>query len=62
MLAILSSPVCPLQEEVLRQPSLARILAFVRTQYRVRDINMNVVQDLCVWAQVMSWQRVRTNL
>ena len=36
MLAVLSSPVCPLQEEVLQQPLLGRILAFVRAQYRVR--------------------------
>ncbi len=36
MLAVLSSPVCPLQEEVLQQPLLARIMAFVRAQYRVR--------------------------
>ncbi len=36
VLAVLASPVCPLQEEVLRQPMLARITAFIRMQYRVR--------------------------
>ena len=37
MLAVLASPVCPLQQEVLRQPLLGRITAFIRMQYRVRD-------------------------
>ena len=37
MLAVLASPVCPLQEGVLRQPLLGRITAFIRMQYRVRD-------------------------
>lgn len=38
VLAVLASPVCPLQQEVLRQPLLGRILAFVRAQYRVRKL------------------------
>jgi len=38
VLTVLASPVCPLQEEVLRQPLLARITAFIRMQYRVREL------------------------
>lgn len=37
MLAVLASPVCPLQEDVLRQALLGRIMSFIRAQYRVRE-------------------------
>ena len=40
VLAVLASPVCPLQEDVLRQPLLGRIMAFIRMQYRVRRLSL----------------------
>ena len=50
VLAVLASPVCPLQEEVLRQPLLGRMMTFIRMQYRVREPRaaLHITRSFCL--------------